>query len=545
MFNALFIDDEIIVREGIERRVYWESHGFHLLATFSHGLQAKEYLQSHDDVHLVFSDISMPIMDGLELAQYIHEHHPQIYVLLLTGYDEFEYAQEAIKYNVKELLLKPITAKEVGAVLDGVYEVLLGERHRMLEQQELQQKLTESLPLLQERFLNRLTAGKVPEEGLQEQMESYKLPVLMDYTLCIIIDTCRGEAPEDREPSDDLYQISVFDLCQQHLDYHDIAFFNKEDQPVCILQHNSSLGLQKKSRLFCEKVRQQINSHYGRPISFGIGRIASEAADIPFSYRDAEKALSQQYVLGRNRIITRDQISGSSASLHDIRKDFEEDLLYSLKTQPSARSREIIKRYFRETFAEHVSVRSAQLQTYMLLSTIVSFLEEASIPVMEVLPPSEQGDDLSLVTAGRSREEVEHWFIQFIDLIHHYIGRQSMDHSEQRIRQAVEYLETHYHDPDLSIQTVCRELNISASHFSAQFKRLTGKTFVEYLTSLRIQQASMLLKTTNLCAYEIAEQIGYEDSHYFSQVFKKHTGMTIREYRGMFTETADSKEDRR
>ncbi len=537
MFKALFVDDEIIVREGVERRVDWESHGFILSGTFSHGLQVKEYLQVHDDVSLVFSDISMPVMDGLELAKYIHDCHPHIYVLLLTGYDEFEYAQEAIKYNVKEFLLKPITANEMGTVLSRVHEVLLGEQHKIMEQQELMDKLRESLPLLRERFLNRLVTGRIPAERLPEQLSSYQLPEMRRNSLCIIIDTYRRNRPEENGSSPDLYLLSVFDLCRQHLNEEDTLFFNKDDQPVCIIQQDSAKDLQRRSLLLCEQLRQQINQHYGESASFGIGRSCSDFSHLHRSYRDAEKALRHQYVLGSNRIISAEQIHDNSDSLHEIRRDLEEELIHSLKTEPPEISREIVKRFFTEPTADQATLQYAQIQTYLLLGSLISFIEEAGIYTSEFLPTAHEG--FTMISSLKSKEEVQQWFCQFIDTIHRHISRQSMDQGKQKIQQAVEYLEQHFSNPALGIQDICTELHISASHFSALFKRVTGKTFVEYLTALRVQQASMLLKTTNLCAYEVAEDVGYEDSHYFSQVFKKVTGMSIREYRGKLSESQE------
>ncbi len=535
MFKAVFVDDEIIVREGIERRVDWKSHGFELAGTFSHGLHAKEYLEAHPDIKLVFTDISMPVMDGLELARYISEHHPHIYVLILTGYDEFEYAREAIKYHVRELLLKPITAREVGEVLDRVHRKLAEEQQQELRRQELMDKLSESLSLLQTRFLNRLAEGRIQQDEIAEQLASYQLPELHACCQCVIIDTALSrKSAEPSAGSSELYDLQIFDLCREHLDSRDMLFFNKDDQPVCILQHDSPGGVEKKTRSFCETLKHSINQRYGEAATFGVGGICSPLENLGGSYRDALRAIRHQYVLGKNRIIWSSQLADTKDPFLEVRRELEDELLVCLKTRPAKDSRVVIRRFFQETFGDALSLEYAQVQTHLLLSRVLYFIEEAEIPVMEVMPDGR--DHFSLVSSLSSREEVEQWFFQLVDRIHGHISARSRDQTEQRIRRAVSYLEAHYSDPQLSVHAVCSALNMSVSHFSSQFKRVTGKTFVEYLTTLRVQQASMLLKTTNICAYEAAEAVGYEDSHYFSQVFKKVTGMTIREYRNMFTE---------
>ena len=528
MFKALFVDDEIIVREGVERRVDWESHGFQLMGTLANGSQVVSYLEKDDDIQLVFSDISMPNMDGLELAKYLQEHHPHIYVLLLTGYDEFEYAREAIKYHVKELLLKPITAHEMGRVLDGVHQVLEGEQYRKLEQEELQRLATESRPLLRERFLNSLVKGNSSPDQLSQQLTVYDLPRMKGPCICIVLDPY----PEgDQDDPQQYFMISLHELCRKHLQKQDILFQDKDDRPVYILQQESAQRLIDRSRLICSQIRQQLNQHYHASVSFGIGRVCSDFSEVHRSYRDALAALKHQFVLGKNRIISYDDISHDQSSLKEIRRDVEEELLDSLKTQPADASQQIVSRFFQETFSEHVNLRQAQLQTHLLFGTLLTFAEEAGIDPSRVIPSSQDG--LVEVFSLRSREEVEQWFFQCIEQIHRQVSTSSLDVTEQKIRQAVAYIEEHYSLPQVNVQDVSRELHISPSHFSALFKRHTGKTFVEYLTGVRVRQASMLLKTTNLCAYEVSEAVGYEDSHYFSQVFKKVTGMTIREYRSM------------
>jgi two-component system response regulator YesN len=159
-YRLVFADDEQIVRDGVSSRVAWGDNGFELVGLFENGRQVLDHV-ANSSVDIVLSDISMPTVDGLALARELAEHHPNVLVLLLTGYDEFEYAQEALKYHVMELLLKPITAAELEDVLSRVRAELDQRAEVRRDQQALVDKLAESLPLLRERFLHRLVSGDI------------------------------------------------------------------------------------------------------------------------------------------------------------------------------------------------------------------------------------------------------------------------------------------------------------------------------------------------------------------------------------------------
>ncbi len=537
MFQAVFADDEIIVREGIQRRVDWAGRGFSLAGVYANGSQVVEHLKKHPDVDLVISDICMPGMDGLELSRFISEEHPHISVLLLTGFDEFEYAQEAIKYHVKELLLKPITAKELEEVLTQAHADISRERTRHLEQEQMKEQLRQSMPVLRERFLNRLVSGKIPESRIDDELAAYELPGQAPRSLCVLLEIAPAKDDVQSGVSSDIDSLRVFDACSRLLMKDDMLFYSKDEQPVFILQQQHEKGLVRRSRELCTELMKTLQEGMHLTVTFGVGRCRGNLSEIQKSYKDAQKALSHQFILGKNRIIAADELDFAPHDLSETRKDLEDALIRSLKTQPPEHSRSILGDFFTETFADHISLPFARIQIHLLLSTIIAFLEEAGIPVMDVF--SEPEDEFILSRPMLGREDVEDWFYQFIDRIHEHISRRSMDPTQQKILQACRYIGEHYREKDLNMQTICRELSISPSHFSAHFKQTTGKTFVEYLTAVRIQQASMLLKTTNLCAYEIADTVGYEDAHYFSLVFKKHAGMTVREYRRMLNEAQE------
>ena len=402
MYKAVFADDEIIVREGIQQKVDWNGKGFELTGVFSNGEQVVQYIQNNPDINLVISDICMPLTDGLELSKYLSEEHPHIFIVLLTGYDEFEYAQKAIKYNVKEFLLKPITAKELEDVLLKIKTRIAEIYSRSVEQQELKQMVQDSLPVLRERFLNRLVATSMDLSELEEQRTLYFLPPAKPLSMIIIADLL----PKENERL--LEQIAT---CKAFHKETDMLFFNKEDQLVCLLQGTYERELSKRSRNFSTELFDVCNAE----ATIGIGSITEGLSAVHESYKNAKKALAYQLILGKNRIIAFENFSNEQPQIIEEKQEIAQTLIESLKSQPSENSRHILASFFGKIFSEQASLHFAQIQIQLLLGSIIMFLEEAKIPLTPILGQEEK--ETILTNSLKCKEDVESWFYNIIDKI--------------------------------------------------------------------------------------------------------------------------------
>ncbi|HUX22634.1 MAG TPA: response regulator, partial [Spirochaetia bacterium] len=196
MYKFLIIDDEPVVREGISENIDWASHGYTLVGACRDG---REGIAAIEELcpDVVLTDICMPFADGLELAAFIADRYPETKTILLTGYDEFEYAQEAVKLKVSDFLLKPITAEELRAILDRVRLELDEERRRKEDLYTLRRQLQESLPLLRERFFNRLIRGEVLEPEVSAKLALLGIELSGPVFNVVLIDPDRVEAGDE------------------------------------------------------------------------------------------------------------------------------------------------------------------------------------------------------------------------------------------------------------------------------------------------------------------------------------------------------------
>jgi two-component system response regulator YesN len=531
MFQVIFVDDEKIVREGMETRVPWESLGYQLMGTFADGVDALDFLEQNP-VDLVVSDISMPRMDGLALSKILAEQYPQTTTILLTGYDDFEYAQEAIKHGVKELLLKPMNSQEFGQVLEGLTQDLKEKQQSQEEERLFREALETTLPLLRERFLLSLILGYITPEEAQRRQDFYRWKDRGQTYAVVLLHFLKHQM------SSDIQRIRIKQLLEQvTLGEANVIVDRNEDLILLIQLDQTTLEAQnQKLREIGHHLLKQINSmqtgsydNQDTPVCLGIGPPVPDLKLLPQTYSQAKTTLDRLIILGLPGILSWNELTKQRVLSAEEFHSLVRTLLKQLKEETSPAVLETLNRVF--SYLEDSGVSRVEVEGYTLRLQFIflDFLEELNL--------SEDQNHQRLVstlrhpqsfdTIGESREFF-HQIILGIDQIIQ-VGRNFQVHS--RIQKAKDLIHQRYQDKGFSLQDMCNELFLSVSQFSALFKSGTGRTFVEYLTETRINQAKILLKTTDKKNFEIAEEVGYEDPRYFSLLFKKLTGQTPGEYR--------------
>lgn len=530
MYKVMLVDDEVIIREGLKSRIDWATHGFELAGDYANGLEAQAAIIA-DPPDLIISDICMPFVDGLALAEFVHEHYPDTKMILLTGFDEFEYARRAIRLKVSDFILKPITAKEIRALLKQI-------KLEMDDQRQLHDHMdqwSQSLPLLKERFWDKLlTTGIDHEEWEQHRIQFALPPLTSPYHIAVIepdIDhTIEYAAPPslqhvlqlDQQLSTVLPTILpatfVFASCiYQSRCVYLVASTSADPESISTMSAQIEATFQQLHSLH----NQNIN------ISFttGIGTGCSDMLDIPQQYQQAIQALDYRFLLGTGTLLSFSDIQQpllSSTSFTDWAKDIvaqlsNNNLLEAQRLSQLMAQQMIIQRIAptecRSQFRQ-VAVRIQNWLSHLGLESVWSDLIQQS----------------HWLTAPTLEQMVQQWNAA-LDTAFTLLHEQTQIHSQQHIQKAIYYIEQHYAEAHLSLQEICSHVLMSTSSFSQAFKQYTELTFVEYLTRVRMDKAKELLRLTEYKFYQIAEKVGYTDPNYFSSSFKKHTGITPKQYR--------------
>ncbi|RAI93585.1 two-component system response regulator YesN [Paenibacillus pabuli] len=533
MYRVLLVDDEEDVREGLVVEVDWEALDLRIVGLAENGREALE-MAERVEPDIVVTDISMPFMDGLELARRLRERNPLMKVVILTGYDEFDYARQAVSLSVDEYLLKPFSAGHLTELLTRLRAQMAADVAEREDVQQLRDHYYTSLPLLQADLMATLLHrqkspeyihGKAKQCGLDLHGERYGVSVLtlhMD-----------GEQSADAE----LKQFAALNIAAEVWTEHGAghAFMHQETIVLLYVDQWGGEDGEKRQQQALENVMRSINHYLRIPATVGSGSIVNTLAGVKHAYEDALLALDYRLVPGTDSLIYIADVERQTAGKLRFDELKQQTLTRCLKAGTQAELEDALEIIFREITVEH---GRSDIQLYLIeVLTNVWKAAQASGEAMEDI----FGAGFQLYTdlfrlPGLS--EAQGKVREVCLLVQHRIASGRQHVYKDIVEQALSFTKEHYADPDLSIQKVCGHLHISSGYFCGIFKKEVQLTFLQYLMQIRMEAAKELLRSTEMKSFEIAGQVGFAEPNYFSFCFKKHIGVSPKEYRKQTALTA-------
>jgi two-component system response regulator YesN len=521
MYKFLMVDDEEIVRRGFRHKIDWPSLGFEFLEPCENGEQAVEALEAfHPDV--IMTDIAMPRMDGLSVAAYAAERYPEIVVVILSGYDEFEYAQKAIKSSVFEYVLKPVTSRDLTGLLGRLKTRLDALALAREETKAVEQKANAATALLRARALLEFVTGQddpLPAARFQELFGFSS-----DGLSCCVLVVDEGTPPGTRAEALSVW-LPHFLSEVAGASHRALGFSPGEGrQAVLVVEHDPAA-----SDRLASLIGSRIASAAPTAI-VGIGCPRETLRQAPDSFREASAALSYRLT----------GLSGPVFRYGQIAED-DPQTLERLAESKELTRRAVISGELYDTEAQATSllarlggagVSPARVRHEIegLFASVLDALRDLGVSPAAVARDLELDYDLAIQRL-RTSEEV----VSLLRRIALYAGSilegRAIPAPEWKVRDFKDYIARHYGERSLSIQTIAANLSISTSYLSKLVKKHLDRSVVDYLIDYRMERAKELLATSDLMMYEIAEATGYPDAQYFSTVFKRQIGMTPTEFR--------------
>ena len=523
LYKVFLVEDEIVAREGIRDSVNWRSVGFEFCGEAPDGEMALPLIeQTQPDV--LITDIKMPFMDGLQLCKIIRERMPWVKIIILSGHDEFHYAQEAIKLGVTEYLLKPLGVQDLHNVLSKVALQLDQEQEERENLQRLKSQIEDDLNLRQEKFFLKLVMGGMSSPEAIQESQRLKLDLIAKRYLVVAIkfELCGSGEQFDYNEYQRVEQI-ISNLAGNNPD----VYLSKQgvDESILIIKGDSTGSLEQEGYFLTELIKDEVENKTKCFVKVGIGSPQDRIGNIHRSFAEALANLQRDGVEVTGEFYARG--GTDKAELLDLDKSALEEYLRSgLKDEFD----DFFEAYIRPL--SESALESYLIKNYIFVDIVLitaKFVHELGGNVDQVIPEINYVETLlmNIKTLAQLREETRRVFFSALA----FRDSQAKNQYGNMLHQAKKYIEDHYIDPELSLNNVAAQVNLSPSHFSAVFSRETGETFKEYLTKARIEKAKELLKMTSLKAFEIAYQVGYKDPHYFSTVFKRQTGLSPSEFR--------------
>lgn len=533
MYRILLVDDEILVRDAIRENIDWEGMDCELVGDCENGQQAAEFVKNHP-VDIVLTDICMPYMDGMELSHFLHDNYPDIVIVIFSGFGEFEYAKKAIQYNVSEYMLKPITAMELRGVI-GKMKEKVDQRRKEKKKLEIltrtSQDYRKNAHIIRSKAIEALVSctrdvqeslDQLAEMGIVLDAPSYRVAV---FDMDLYSDIYQVDVEKRQESA--LMAFVLFNVSNEIVMRENAGIAYQEgNNRVCILfMGNHSREFSDQIMNICREIRQKVREVIGIEVSVGIGRWVKSPTELLHSHNLAEKAIQYRYLLGGNLLIDMEE------KRTDCRISLE-DSLNSLTTALKTGNSEGMNLSLARMEKDIKDAMVEKPQACVCLQRIVRAAESCreSISSENEESAAKRDDLIRKITEQKIFQRAIALVKEYVGEVFEELSQINSSSGQRQAALALDYIQNNYMDPDLSLNGICSYLNISTSYFSTIFKEMTGETFIEALSRIRMEKAKELLESTALKNYEIAEKVGFSDPHYFGISFKKMTGKTPTEY---------------
>ena len=527
-YRIMIVDDEYEVREGIAGRVDWDAAGFTIVATAENGqdaLEKSEFL----DLDVVLTDIKMPYMDGLTLGAELQKRSPATKLIILSGFDEFEYAKEAIKLNVLEYVLKPVNADELLQVLLRAKARLDAEFRAKQDVEALRARYEQALPLLRDQCLREILAGSVPADEAARLIAQYGIRLDITSPMIVAAFDTSAHIPAGSVITPELLPVSVRALIDAALEgkcsYATFLSFY-----TVIVVSSWATDPVDNMMMTANEICAECKNLFGVEITAGIGRRCTEVSYLRESLFEARAALEYVRVVGGGKAIYIRDVEHMTRHPVMLDSRYEQRLIAAVKFG----SAEQIETEIEEILTGLAGAQPGdwKYRAYVtgILNALGQIIGRYDLPAEEIMG----GEGMLLFQEGgkADRSALKQCLIAVCLRICGYMSQRRSSMASTLVEKAKQYIAEHFANGDISVERVCEHLHISQSYFSSIFKQDTGKSFVQYLTDLRMDRAAELLRETDEKTYAIAQQVGYDEPNYFSYVFKRKFGVSPSQYRG-------------
>lgn len=542
MLKIFLAEDEVVVRETIKRMIPWEELGFELVGEAADGEMALPLL-IRQQPDLLITDIKMPFMDGLTLARLAKKGIPGLKVVILSGYDDFNYAKQAIGIGVEDYLLKPITKN---ALIERLSEIRSRYEHEKT-QKEYYEKFQREMQAYEKNssrdFFEALVGGSMDMMEVYKRAEKLGLDIVAEaYNVLIFTMNCDEDFSGQRDEYSS-WEAESLELLENFFAGHSSAMlFRSNIFSYGVLLKGQREAIEENTRACVDEIRKILSRQDGRREWFlAVGQSVERLSQIQKSYHTASRAFSQRYLYDEN-ILYYDEMETME---HPGGQAETEDNAYLQKVDVNALNPAILQKFLSNGLQEETEnfvkdyfyaigqepMESLVFRNYVILNvrfSVISFIKGLGCDTNEM----ESADtEEVLAESGKNMESAIAYAKKMISQAIEIRDQNSGNKNRSILKTAVDFIDSHYMDEEISLNTVANVANVSSNHFSALFSQNMGQTFIEYLTTLRMNKAKELLRCTGMRSSEIAGEIGYKDAHYFSYLFKKTQGMTPSDYR--------------
>lgn len=532
MLKVFLAEDEFIIREGIKNNIDWQAHGYEFCGEASDGELAFPLIQkTRPDI--LITDIKMPFVDGLALSRLVKKELPETEIIILSGYEEFDYAKEAIQIGVARYLLKPINGETLLQEIDSVAEIILGKQKEKEIREKYQKEMEENSLRDQMDLFQHLVTGDCSMEELLSVADKLDLKIMAPwYSIVLLKIQSMKHDYEEYSGSIVVVDERIAKLAEPE---HVLIFDRALEGRAFLFKADSEDELLAYQKEYLGDVKEVLSGYVNLRYFGGIGTPVNRLREIPASFEDASHAFAHRYLVAESCILdSRLLMQEGAAEQEDFRiSAVNLEQIDRTKMQEFLRTGDLDEVvYFVDEFFGKLdggAMKSRIFRQYITMDayfSIVDFLKGLGLQKDEIEAPDQ---DSSILQDEKSAMD---YIIRIMDKALVLREKKASSRYEDVVSEVIHYIENNYAQEELSLNLLASHVNFSPNHLSMIFSQQTGQTLIRYLTDYRMNRAKELLRCSSKKSSVISMEVGYKDPHYFSYLFKKTQGMTPTQYRG-------------
>ncbi len=524
MIKTLIVDDEPFIRQGLKVLIDWEKYGYEIIDESENGIRAMEIIKEKE-IELVITDIKMPQMDGLELIEYVYKNiSKKINFIVLSGFSEFEYARKAMKYNVRDYLLKPIQREELINSL-----VKIQERHNNIILKKEEKENNEKL--IYDKYLSELISGRYDEKSLNYIKNRFNPNCEIRY---INIEVNYNNEryfnmthEEKRLGQHNLYK-RILDWLGK--DYYNVIFdvINEKDCYDIGFIYEKRLSREKciSEKEYIKNLIDYVKEGYKYDFYIYIGQQVKCIEELEISYKTSIIAKMFSNFSIDSKISYYDDIMNNSES-YSIEKKYMDDLIKAIEENDKEQIIECVDKFYNSFKNHFIDLDIITINIDYLLCNLINIARgiDEKVDQQKIIQYISLGVFKENISRGSSKhlKEFSLEFSNYLVQIRQKNSQGILDHIDREIS-------VHYMDK-LSLKSLGEKYYINSAYLGQIFKKKYNMSFKDYLNVYRIDRAEEILMNSDDKIYKIAEQVGYNNTDYFISKFVQLKGETPLQYR--------------
>ena len=528
LLKVFLVEDETVIREGLRDRMPWDQFGYRFVGEAADGEMALPLIRkTMPDV--LITDIKMPFMDGLSLSKIVSKEFPKMKIIIISGYDDFEYARQAIEVGVDQYLLKPVTKMKLKNVLLELKEKIEQDQEQEDYRTQFQNEIQEYEQFSRRRFMEKILEGELSVKEIYDEAQRQSIEITAaGYNLLFLY------LQEKNKEKMAGFLRKQDEVLHYFLRYPQYLLFRWNVNSYGVLIKGEMSQLEELTDQCVEFVKKTCGSEEQLEWYVAAGKPVERLSRLSQCYQGVNHNFAYRFMVPGLHVLTEETLGSYVNAQGENRLDgvdssqLNPEIIKDFLTKGS--SGEIQE--FVQSYLQNMSkaLESRMFRDYVVLHirfTTIMYLESIGVSKEEYSQKIEgKYQDMSIKAS-----QVGEYFVDVLRAAVDIRDAKSKSQGTSAMKKVLDFIDQNCYNENFSLNDVAEAVNMSANYLSATFSQSMQKTFVEYVTGKRMERAKKLLRETDRSSGEIAQEVGYKDPHYFSYVFKKNQGCSPREYR--------------